>query len=86
MDPGAPGCPGPSVARPVVGEPRPGGDTVTLQLMEAETVRVMTLSSDSAILNPVQVRTCSVRPSLSINNSSGRCVGKVDVLEQRYSR
>ena len=54
MDPGAPGGPGASVARPVVEEPRPGGDTVTLQLMEAGTVRVMTLSSDSATLCNVQ--------------------------------
>ena len=50
MDPGAPGGPGASVARAVVEEPRPGGDTVTLQLMVAGTVRVMALSGDTATL------------------------------------
>ena len=55
MVPGALGLTGLHVPGPVVEEQRTGGDTVTVQPQPrvVQTVRVITLNRDSAILNNV---------------------------------
>ena len=88
MVPGVGGDLGPTVLRPVVEELRQGGDTVTVQPTVVETAMVMPLSRDSVALTPVRVKhfafDCWLGPTFSINNSSGRTVGSVDVLEQLF--
>ena len=53
MAPGEAGDLGPSVLGPVVEEPKPGGDTVTVQPTVADSVRGITLSRGPATLTNV---------------------------------